>query len=155
MVTPRPCTKRGKTFGLNVEELKVEWGRAVDPAAIEAALTKRPEIRAVLVQASETSTTVLHPVEQIASITRARDTYWYGGRAGGVPNRHRSTVLSLHGERARPYGETLTLHLRGDGSVVPAEVSANRFYHGSRAFVTGYIVTYIKRVRPAMMQGVE
>ncbi|MBM4243167.1 MAG: alanine--glyoxylate aminotransferase family protein [Deltaproteobacteria bacterium] len=66
--------KMGKTFGLNVEELKVEWGKAVDPAAIEAALKKRPEIRAVLVQASETSTTVLHPVEQIASVTRARDT---------------------------------------------------------------------------------
>ena len=32
-----------------------------------------------------------------------------------------------------------TIHLRGDGSVVPAEVSANRFEHAGRAFVTGYI----------------
>lgn len=66
--------KMGKTFGLEVEELKVEWGRAVDPAQIEAALKRRPEIRAVLVQASETSTTVLHPVEALARITRERDT---------------------------------------------------------------------------------
>jgi aspartate aminotransferase-like enzyme len=65
--------KMGKTFGLDVEELKVEWGKAVDPAQIEAALAKKPQTRAVLVQASETSTTVLHPVEQIAKITRARD----------------------------------------------------------------------------------
>jgi aspartate aminotransferase-like enzyme len=63
-----------RTFGLDVEELKVEWGRAVDPAAIEAALRRSPNTRAVLVQASETSTTVLHPIEPIARLTRARDT---------------------------------------------------------------------------------
>jgi len=63
-----------KTYGLDAEELKVEWGRPVDPAQIEAALNRRPEIRAVLVQASETSTTVLHPIEAIARITRERDT---------------------------------------------------------------------------------
>jgi PAS domain S-box-containing protein len=32
-----------------------------------------------------------------------------------------------------------TLHLRGDGSVVPVEMSANRFLDGGREFVTGYI----------------
>jgi aspartate aminotransferase-like enzyme len=67
-------TKIGKTYGLDVEELKVEWGRAVDPAQVEAALKRRPETRAVLVQASETSTTVLHPIEPLARITRERDT---------------------------------------------------------------------------------
>ena len=66
-------TKIGKTYGLEVEELKVEWGKAVDPAQIEAALRRKPETRAVLIQASETSTTVLHPIEPIAKITRARD----------------------------------------------------------------------------------
>lgn len=66
--------KIAKTYGLTVEELVVEWGRAVDPAAIEAALKRRPEIRGVLMQASETSTTVLHPVEPIAKLTRERDT---------------------------------------------------------------------------------
>jgi aspartate aminotransferase-like enzyme len=67
-------TKIGKAFGLEVEEIQVEWGRAVDPAAVEAALRRRPEIRAVLVQASETSTTVLHPIEPLARLTRDRDT---------------------------------------------------------------------------------
>ena len=66
-------TKIGKTYGLEVEELKVEWGKAVDPAQIEAALKRKPETRAVLIKASETSTTVLHPIEPIAKITRARD----------------------------------------------------------------------------------
>jgi aspartate aminotransferase-like enzyme len=67
-------TKIAKTYGLAVEEIKVEWGTAVDPAQIDAALRRRPETRAVFLQASETSTTVLHPVEPIARITRERDT---------------------------------------------------------------------------------
>ncbi len=66
--------KMCRTFGLDVEEMAVEWGRAVDPAAIEAALARRPQTRAVLLQASETSTTVLHPVEAIARLTRERET---------------------------------------------------------------------------------
>ncbi|MBU6283093.1 alanine--glyoxylate aminotransferase family protein [bacterium] len=66
--------KMARTYGLDVEELPVEWGRAVDPEAIRAALDRKPSTRAVLVQASETSTTVLHPVREIAEITRGRDT---------------------------------------------------------------------------------
>ncbi|MFM8409729.1 MAG: pyridoxal-phosphate-dependent aminotransferase family protein [Alphaproteobacteria bacterium] len=65
--------KMARTYGLDVEELAVEWGRAVDPAAIRAALDRKPSTRAVLVQASETSTTVMHPVREIAEITRDRD----------------------------------------------------------------------------------
>jgi aspartate aminotransferase-like enzyme len=66
-------TKIAKTYGLEVEELTVEWGRAVDPAQIEAALKRKPATRAVLIQASETSTTVLHPIEPIAALTRKSD----------------------------------------------------------------------------------
>jgi aspartate aminotransferase-like enzyme len=63
-----------RTFGLEVEELRVEWGRPVEAGAVESALRRRPEIRAVLVQASETSTAVLHPIEAISRLTRAHDT---------------------------------------------------------------------------------
>jgi aspartate aminotransferase-like enzyme len=66
--------KIAKAYGLTVDELEVEWGEAVDPAAIERALGAHPETRLVLVQASETSTTALHPVAEIARLTRARDT---------------------------------------------------------------------------------
>jgi aspartate aminotransferase-like enzyme len=60
-------------YGLAVTELKVEWGRAVDPGAIERALGEQPETRLVLMQASETSTAVLHPVEAVARAVRGRD----------------------------------------------------------------------------------
>src|SRR5262249_32290865 len=39
--------KMCRTFGLDAVELPVEWGKAVSPAAVEEALRKRPEIRAV------------------------------------------------------------------------------------------------------------
>ena len=58
--------------GLDVHEIKVEWGEAVSVDAVADAL--RRDTRAVLMQASETSTTVLHPVREIAALTRASDT---------------------------------------------------------------------------------
>jgi len=60
-------------YGCDPVEVKVEWGRAVDPEEIRRALDADPAIRAVYVQASETSTAVRHPVEEIARITRDRD----------------------------------------------------------------------------------
>ena len=46
-------------FGLNPIDLKVEWGRAVRAADVEKQLKAQPDIQGVLVQARETSTTVL------------------------------------------------------------------------------------------------
>lgn len=61
-----------KAYGCQAVEIPVEWGRAVDPATVRSALDADPEIRAVYVQASETSTAVRHPVEDLAAITRER-----------------------------------------------------------------------------------
>lgn len=65
--------KIGAAYGLKVHELKVEWGQAVDPADVGRMLDQHPGIRGVFVQASETSTAVLHPVREIAAITREHD----------------------------------------------------------------------------------
>ena len=62
-----------RAFGLDSVSIDVEWGRAVEPAAVAAALDENPDARAVLVQASETSTTVLHPVGELAQLTAGRD----------------------------------------------------------------------------------
>ncbi|MEW6247465.1 MAG: alanine--glyoxylate aminotransferase family protein [Nitrospirota bacterium] len=59
-----------KTFGAQVAEIKVEWGRAVDPQAVADALKKDPSIKAVYVQASETSTGVAHDVKTLAEIVK-------------------------------------------------------------------------------------
>jgi aspartate aminotransferase-like enzyme len=48
----------------------VEWGRAVDPKQIKKILESNPSIRAVYTQASETSTGVRHPIQEIAEIVK-------------------------------------------------------------------------------------
>ena len=66
-------TRICQAYGVRVHEVVVEWGRAVRPDAVAQALDARPAARAVFVQASETSTCVLHPVPELARLTRARD----------------------------------------------------------------------------------
>jgi alanine-glyoxylate transaminase/serine-glyoxylate transaminase/serine-pyruvate transaminase len=59
-------------YGAEVTRLDVEWGRAVDPAAVARALAaKRADIVAVV--HAETSTGVRNPVAEIASIAREHD----------------------------------------------------------------------------------
>lgn len=62
-----------KAFGVNGIEIKVEWGESVDPQAVADALKKDPAIKAVYIQASETSTGVAHDTRAIAEIVRARE----------------------------------------------------------------------------------
>ena len=59
-----------RAYRLDVVEIKVEWGTAVEVSAVEQALQAHPDTKGVLIQASETSTTTLHPVREIAALTR-------------------------------------------------------------------------------------
>jgi aspartate aminotransferase-like enzyme len=59
--------------GMIGHEIRVEWGRAARPQQVEDALGANPDARAVLMQASETSTCAVHPVAEVAALTRARD----------------------------------------------------------------------------------
>jgi aspartate aminotransferase-like enzyme len=62
-----------KAYGIELVELAVEWGRAVDPQAVKAALDADDRITAVFSQANESSTGVRHPVEEIAQLTAPRE----------------------------------------------------------------------------------
>lgn len=59
--------------GLEVTSLVQENGQAVTAEDVRAALKADPELRGVLVQASETSTGVLHPVHELGAVTRNTD----------------------------------------------------------------------------------
>jgi serine---pyruvate transaminase len=61
--------KIAKAFGQDVRRIDYEWGRAVKPEDVKAALDEAPA-KAVLMQHSETSTGVVHDVEAVARITR-------------------------------------------------------------------------------------
>jgi aspartate aminotransferase-like enzyme len=60
-------------YGLSPINIDVEWGKAVDPKKIKEALDENVDARAVMIQASETSTGVGHPVKEIADIVKGRD----------------------------------------------------------------------------------
>jgi aspartate aminotransferase-like enzyme len=59
-----------QVYGAKVEEIKVEWGYAVDPQKVSQALKKDPAIKAVYVQASESSTGVAHDVKTLSQIMK-------------------------------------------------------------------------------------
>ncbi len=61
--------KFAKAYGVNAVTLKCEWGTAVDPAAVDKALRENPAIKAVFVQANESSTGVYHPIKELAKVT--------------------------------------------------------------------------------------
>tara|TARA_B110001454_G_scaffold219199_1_gene251768 strand:+ start:71681 stop:72844 length:1164 start_codon:yes stop_codon:yes gene_type:complete len=59
-----------KTYGVNVDEIKVPWGEAVSADLIAEKL-KTKSYHAVLTQACETSTGVLNPIQKIGEIVLA------------------------------------------------------------------------------------
>ena len=61
-----------QVYGINVDLIKIEWGYAVDPQEVARRLDANPAIKAVLVQANETSTGVQHPVRELAAVVKDR-----------------------------------------------------------------------------------
>jgi aspartate aminotransferase-like enzyme len=62
-----------EAYGCQPLNLDVEWGTAVRPERIQEALTKDPSIKAVYLQALETSTGVDHPIKEVAEVTAGTD----------------------------------------------------------------------------------
>jgi aspartate aminotransferase-like enzyme len=61
-----------EVFGAQVIIHNVPWGEAVKTADIKALLEQHPETRALLCQACETSTGVVHPIRELALLTENR-----------------------------------------------------------------------------------
>ncbi|KJR41240.1 soluble hydrogenase 42 kDa subunit [Candidatus Magnetoovum chiemensis] len=68
-------TKICNSYGLNAQEINVEWGYSVKPELVKEALDKDPQIKGVFIQATETSTGVNHDIKAIGEIVKNyRDT---------------------------------------------------------------------------------
>ncbi|MDD4953587.1 MAG: alanine--glyoxylate aminotransferase family protein [Candidatus Omnitrophica bacterium] len=63
-------TELCKAYGVVAEVIDVEWGKAVDPAKIQAALKANPKIKAVFTTLCETSTGVVCDIEAIGKIVK-------------------------------------------------------------------------------------
>ncbi len=68
--------KVAKAYGLNVEVIKAEWGKPLDPDQFKNALSKdkNKEIKAVIITHSETSTGVINNLELIAKYVQNHQT---------------------------------------------------------------------------------
>lgn len=66
-------TKLAKTYGLSPTEIKLEPGAPLSLSVVTAALDANPAIRAILFQASETSTGTQMPVEGLCKLARERN----------------------------------------------------------------------------------
>ena len=64
-------TDMAKALGLQPQEIAIPWGHSVRPDQIQQCLSKKT--KAILIQASETSTGALHPIHDIAKITKDTD----------------------------------------------------------------------------------
>lgn len=61
-----------RAYGLEVESIDVQWGSAVTIEQVRAKLDEHPDAVAIFAQASETSTTVSHPICDLARLARDR-----------------------------------------------------------------------------------
>lgn len=62
-----------EAYGVRTTCIDVEWGTACNPLRVREALAAHPDIKAVYVTASETSTGVRHPIREIAEVVRESD----------------------------------------------------------------------------------
>jgi alanine-glyoxylate transaminase/serine-glyoxylate transaminase/serine-pyruvate transaminase len=60
-------------YGADVTRVTGEWGRAMDPAEVERALTNAGAIDLVAIVHAETSTGALNPVREVAALAHAQD----------------------------------------------------------------------------------
>jgi aspartate aminotransferase-like enzyme len=61
-------TEIAKAYGINVEIIDVQWGKAVNPEEVSKRLKANPKIKAVFTTLCETSTGVDNDIEKIAGI---------------------------------------------------------------------------------------
>lgn len=64
--------KLARTYGYRVVDVPCTWGDAADPQRLAETLAANPDTAAVTMTHSETSTGVLHHVEELASVVRAQ-----------------------------------------------------------------------------------
>ena len=80
--------KLGDSLGLTVHRIATNWDSNVEPGDVERLLSEHPEIRAVAMAYSDTSTGVANDVGGVARITRARNVLLFVdgvSSIGGMP----------------------------------------------------------------------
>jgi alanine-glyoxylate transaminase/serine-glyoxylate transaminase/serine-pyruvate transaminase len=73
---------------LNTVEVKADWGTRIEPQSVKNALMQNPDAKMVAVVHSETSTTILNPIDEIGMVVKESDAVFMVDAVsslGGVP----------------------------------------------------------------------
>ena len=73
-----------RAYGLDVKSYEIEYGKAVSAEEARAVLKAHPNAKAMLVTLCETSTAVVHPVKEIAALTRNTNTLLFVDAVSGL-----------------------------------------------------------------------
>jgi len=60
--------KVGQAYGMNVIELKSDWGKALDIALLEETLAKNPDTKSVVITQTETSTGTVSDIRRVGEV---------------------------------------------------------------------------------------
>lgn len=82
-------------YGLKARVLKAPYGEAIRPEEIEHAIKEHPEIRAVFLQACESSTAVQNDVESIGRIVAASDAILVADAVTGLGTMHVTPAIGI------------------------------------------------------------
>lgn len=63
----------GETYGLEVIELVYDWGKSYKVEDVKKVIAENPDLKGIFIQYSETSTGVLHNVEELGKLTKDTD----------------------------------------------------------------------------------
>ena len=110
-------------YGASVTRVDVEWGRACDPAQLEAALHNGADV--VTMVHAETSTGVLNPVAEMCAIATAR---------GAMTIVDAVTSLGAHPVDARAWGADVVYSCTQKGLGAPSGLAPITFSKRARAF---------------------
>jgi alanine-glyoxylate transaminase/serine-glyoxylate transaminase/serine-pyruvate transaminase len=110
-------------YGASVARVDVEWGRACDPAALEAALAGGADL--VTMVHAETSTGVLNPVGELCAIASAR---------GAMTIVDAVTSLGAHPVDAAGWGADVVYSCTQKGLGAPSGLAPITFSARARAF---------------------
>lgn len=75
-------------IGLDIVEVKGEWGKQLDPDDVKKAILENPDAKAVAVVHCETSTAIINPIEEIGALVKPYDMVFFVDAVsslGGLP----------------------------------------------------------------------
>ncbi len=134
----------GRTYGVKLEELKLEWGTLPDLAKLEEVL-KRPDIGGVYLAHHETTTGLLNPLEEIIAIANKYNKLALADTVSSIAGEHISFSSGL--DAAIGTSNKCFRGVPGVAFVIVSRGFLNVINHRQKRSFYSDLLTYIERER--------